>query len=107
VTTDWIAERHLEAEFPNGETRDVIVRIARPRMRDDEFHFWYALFEIEGITDEPYRMDAFGPGDSLDALQFAMVHAGLRLQAYEERGIRLTWLGKPSLGFPRPKSFDK
>jgi len=106
MTTDWIAERQLEAELPNGEKRDVVVRVARPRMSDDHPDFWYALFEVEGITDEPYRMDVFGPGDSLSALTSAVVHAGLRLQAFELRGIRFTWLGKPGLGFPRPQQFD-
>ena len=106
VPNDWIAERRLEAELPDGERRDIVVRIGRPEARDEEQEFWYCRFQVEGLEAPPYEHEVFGPGDSVNAVWYALVHAGLRLKAYKERGIRLTWFGAPGLGFPDANQRD-
>lgn len=99
-STEWIAARRIQARWPDGREGSIVVEIGVPYSNDPEEEFWYTTYRISGI-DDAERTEIFGV-DPLSSLVDAIVTAGMRLRALAERGIELSWLGGPDLGFPDP-----
>lgn len=94
-----VAERILDGVGEDGEMRQVVVRIGKPRPDPEPGGGWGCPTQIVGLGQGDVLV-ACGH-DAVQALQLAFEMIGARLACPPEP-VALTWLGEGDLGFPRP-----
>ena len=87
-----IAERVFEM-VEEGQQAELRLRLGAPKNTGKNFA---CPVQISGIQSD--RVFEIAGADSLQALQLALRFAGILLQAEQEQGAQITWLGLSDLG---------
>jgi hypothetical protein len=96
----FAAQRHIVLECADGSTRDILVRVGKPRRGRKD---WVCVIEVFGFQSKLSRK-IYGV-DSFQALLLAieLLRAELNHQKRAENG-KLKWLGQDDLGLWEKKT---
>ena len=93
---ELIAERTLQLHGLEGGTREVVIRVGKPRRGPTEHDDWYCPYELTGIPGTTVSA-AYGV-DSYQALQLCLEKIRAEIAHYRRGRLELTWLDDPDLG---------
>ncbi len=95
-----VAERRLLSVAQDGQTREVVILLGKPRpFPDAPYRDYYCPYQIRGVGTE--KVGAAGGVDALQAMQLAMVAIGATLENVQKTcKVDLRWNdGSTDLGF--------